>query len=93
MRILKRNNEATKFEQSKIENAILKAMKYGSGVYDEELAKKIAIEIKEECEVASLFLFKILIFFPPSYMFMLLSVKKYTDYIYTQLKKIHSIFL
>ena len=53
MRILKRNNEATKFEQSKIENAILKAMKYGSGVYDEELAKKIAIEIKEECEVAA----------------------------------------
>ena len=47
MRILKRNNEATKFEESKIENAILKAMKYGSGIYNEELAKKIATEIKE----------------------------------------------
>ena len=53
MRILKRNNEATKFEESKIENAILKAMKYGSGIYNEELAKKIATEIKEECEIAS----------------------------------------
>ena len=35
MRILKRNNEATKFEESKIENSILKAMKYGSGIYNE----------------------------------------------------------
>ena len=39
MKILKRNNKVATFEQAKIENAILKAMKYGSGVYNKDLAK------------------------------------------------------
>ena len=33
----------------KIEDAILKAMKYGSGIYEEEIAKKIADEIEISC--------------------------------------------
>ena len=53
MKILKRNNKVATFEQAKIENAILKAMKYGSGVYNKDLAKAISEEITEECRIAN----------------------------------------
>ena len=33
------------FDATKIENAILKAMKYGSGLVDEQVAKDVANEI------------------------------------------------
>ena len=50
MDIIKRNGETTVFNKDKIENAILKAMKYGSGIYKPEIAKKISIEIEEYCK-------------------------------------------
>ena len=49
MRIIKRNGIEVKFERTKIENAILKAMKYGSGIYEEDLAVKISQEIEHDC--------------------------------------------
>ena len=50
MDIIKRNGEITTFNKDKIENAILKSMKYGSGIYKPEIAKKISIEIEEYCK-------------------------------------------
>ena len=47
MQILKRNNESVEFKSSKIEDAIRKAMKNGSGIYKPEIAKKIAIIIED----------------------------------------------
>ena len=49
MLIRKRNGSKVEFNKEKIENAILKAMKYGSGINNGYLAKKIASEIEEEC--------------------------------------------
>ena len=46
LNIIKRDGSIVKFNKSKIEDAILKAMKYGSGIYEEEIAKKIADEIE-----------------------------------------------
>ncbi|MCR1876304.1 anaerobic ribonucleoside-triphosphate reductase [Paraclostridium bifermentans] len=46
LNIIKRDGSVVKFDKSKIENAILKAMKYGSGIYEEEMAKEIADEIE-----------------------------------------------
>lgn len=46
LNIIKRDGSVAKFDKSKIENAILKAMKYGSGIYEEEIAKEIANEIE-----------------------------------------------
>ena len=54
--VIKRDGRQVQFDSSKIEIAILKAMRYGSGIVNEELAKKIAedfssdkmiVEIKE----------------------------------------------
>ena len=46
LNIIKRDGSIAKFNKSKIEDAILKAMKYGSGIYEEEIAKSIANEIE-----------------------------------------------
>ena len=46
LNIIKRDGTVAKFDKNKIENAILKAMKYGSGVYIPEIAKEIAEDIE-----------------------------------------------
>ncbi|MGL5328774.1 MAG: anaerobic ribonucleoside-triphosphate reductase, partial [Peptostreptococcaceae bacterium] len=46
LNIIKRDSSIDNFEKIKIENAILKAMKYGSGIYEEYVANKIANEIE-----------------------------------------------
>ena len=46
MQVIKRDGSAVAFDELKIYEAILKAMKYGSGIIDEEVAKKIAGEIR-----------------------------------------------
>lgn len=43
--VIKRDGSHVAFDESKIYHAILKAMKYGSGVIDEEMARKVAHEI------------------------------------------------
>lgn len=45
--IIKRDGSKAEFNKAKIENAILKAMKYGSGVLEENIAKDIANEIEK----------------------------------------------
>ena len=45
-KVIKRDGSIVEFDKTKIENAILKAMKYGSGVINEEVANKIAKEIE-----------------------------------------------
>ncbi|MCR8744042.1 anaerobic ribonucleoside-triphosphate reductase [Romboutsia lituseburensis] len=45
--IIKRDSKSVEFNKEKIENAILKAMKYGSGIYEEKIAKMIANEIED----------------------------------------------
>ena len=47
MRVVKRDGQLVAFDEQKIYEAILKAMKYGSGIVDEAIAKKIATEIHE----------------------------------------------
>ena len=47
LNIIKRNGEMAIFDKEKIVNAIVKAMKYGSGIYQEDIAIKIADEIEE----------------------------------------------
>ena len=49
LNIIKRDGSIVEFQKVKIENAILKAMKYGSGIYEEEIAKEIATEIENKC--------------------------------------------
>ena len=44
LNIIKRDGSKAEFDKLKIENAILKAMKYGSGVLEEDIAKNIADE-------------------------------------------------
>ena len=46
LNIIKRDGTVAKFDKDKIENAILKAMKNGSGVYIPEIAKEIAEDIE-----------------------------------------------
>ena len=46
LNIIKRDGKVAKFDKYKIENAILKAMKYGSGVYIPIIAKEIAKDIE-----------------------------------------------
>ena len=45
MQIIKRDGNQVAFDETKIYEAILKAMKYGSGIVDEKIARKIAQEI------------------------------------------------
>lgn len=42
LKVIKRDGSIVDFDKSKIENAILKAMKYGSGIIDKNIAKQIA---------------------------------------------------
>ena len=44
LKVIKRDGSIAEFNKIKIENAILKAMKYGSGIVDEDVARKIADE-------------------------------------------------
>lgn len=46
MKIVKRNGEVVEFDKTKIEVAIVKAMKYGVGYIEEDIAKKVAIAIE-----------------------------------------------
>ena len=48
MKVIKRNGSKVEFDPAKIELAILKAMRYGSGVVDEKCAKDISFEIHEQ---------------------------------------------
>lgn len=48
MLVEKRNNTTEQFNRDKIENAILLAMKKGSGIVKEKIAKEIAEEIEEQ---------------------------------------------
>ena len=45
--VIKRDGTKAVFESSKISDAILKAMRYGSGIVDENIAMAVAAEIKE----------------------------------------------
>ena len=45
--VIKRDGSRVPFDETKIYQAILKAMKFGSGMYEEEVAEKIAKEIDE----------------------------------------------
>lgn len=47
--IIKRDGSSVGFDKFKIKNAILKSMKYGSGIYREDIANKIATEIEMHC--------------------------------------------
>ena len=49
LNIIKRDGSIVGFDKSKIEDAILKAMKYGSGIYEDKVAEKIANEIEIYC--------------------------------------------
>ena len=44
LKVIKRDGSIAEFNKTKIENAILKAMKYGSGIVNKDVAKKIADE-------------------------------------------------
>ncbi len=50
LKIIKRNGSIVEFDKDKIEHAILKAMKNGSGIYEPEIAKKIAEDIEGICK-------------------------------------------
>ncbi|MEG1311590.1 MAG: anaerobic ribonucleoside-triphosphate reductase [Romboutsia sp.] len=49
LKIIKRDGCIVEFNREKIKDAILKAMKYGSGIYEDDIAKKIAYEIEINC--------------------------------------------
>ncbi|CEP40882.1 anaerobic ribonucleoside-triphosphate reductase [Paraclostridium sordellii] len=49
LNIIKRDGSIAEFDKTKIENAILKAMKYGSGICEEEIANEIANQIEVKC--------------------------------------------
>jgi ribonucleoside-triphosphate reductase len=50
MNVIKRDCTEAPFDKAKIENAILKAMKNGSGIVKPQIAKNISEEIAEELE-------------------------------------------
>ena len=52
MRVIKRDGRTVMFDKEKIEIAILKAMKYGSGIQKDKIAKDIADEIEFELKDA-----------------------------------------
>ncbi len=49
LNVIKRDNSIAEFDKDKIKEAILKAMKYGSGIYEEDVAKKISDNIEINC--------------------------------------------
>lgn len=53
MNIIKRDGSVALFEKAKIENAIYKAMKYGSGIVKPEIAKQIADQIESFYEIVT----------------------------------------
>lgn len=53
VKVIKRNLEQVDFNKDKITNAILKAMKYGSGRVDEVIASRIAVEVEDGCKSVS----------------------------------------
>lgn len=60
MKITKRDCLETEFEKSKIYNAILKSMKFGSGIIKPEIAQEIADEIEKEAQnISDLDVYKI----------------------------------
>ena len=52
LKVIKRNGVVTTFDKEKIFTAIMKAMKYGSGIVSPVLAKEIAEEIYKEAHFA-----------------------------------------
>lgn len=50
IKVIKREGSIVEFDAKKIFDAIMKAMNYGSGIIDEDIAKSIANEIELECE-------------------------------------------
>ena len=50
IKVIKREGSIVEFDAKKIFDAIMKAMNYGSGIIDEDIAKSIADEIECECE-------------------------------------------
>lgn len=50
MKVIKRDCSVVDFDKTKIYTAIMKAMKYGSGLIREDIAKNIATEIESDCE-------------------------------------------
>jgi len=52
MQIIKRNGETVQFDKTKIEVAIIKAMKYGVGYIEEDIAKEVATQIEDCFELA-----------------------------------------
>lgn len=53
VKVIKRNLEKVDFNKDKISNAILKAMRYGSGRVDEVIASRIAVEVEDGCKSVS----------------------------------------
>ncbi len=52
--VIKRTGRHTEFDASKIERAILKAMKYGSGIVNEKLAREISLGFESEKTVVTI---------------------------------------
>ena len=52
--VIKRDGRHAEFDRTKIEQAILKAMKYGSGIVNEKLAKDISLGFESEKTVVSI---------------------------------------
>lgn len=50
LEVIKRDGELALFNRDKIYNAIMKAMRYGSGIVRPKIAEDIAYEIEEECD-------------------------------------------
>ena len=50
LKVIKRDCTEADFDEKKIYNAIIKAMKFGSGIVDEDVAMKIAEEIHKEAK-------------------------------------------
>lgn len=50
IRVVKRDGKQVEFNAQKIYDAIMKAMKFGSGIIDEQAAQQISEEIRNECE-------------------------------------------
>lgn len=50
MIVIKRDGSEVDFDKQKIQNAILKAMKFGSGIIKENVAESVANEIEADCQ-------------------------------------------
>ena len=60
IRVIKRDCSISNFDRNKIEKAIIKAMKNGSGVYEPQIANKIALDIEDKLkEVAEISIYQI----------------------------------